>query len=250
MVMSLPVQVTADGVPVVFHDDYVVHGSLVTPRRSLVSQLSADDFQKLPQLLRWFKDKITHLPVPCDHLWHCEQEDRLPTLQEVCHALPASVGLNVEIKMATSHALQQTPYAEVQRIVDPTIAVIRQCATSGREFVLSSFDPDVMAYCQACSAQLPSICTCWLLTEGTRAVLSADERRKSVSAAASFAKQHKLHGLVVESREAHAANNAVIDAMKQGLKVRCNLTAKAKDAIMHSVQLYFWQGRCGMVHVS
>jgi glycerophosphoryl diester phosphodiesterase len=35
------VQVTSDGVPVIFHDDYIVHGPLHAPRRSLCCAASA-----------------------------------------------------------------------------------------------------------------------------------------------------------------------------------------------------------------
>ena len=81
-------QVTADGVPVLWHDDYVVHGSLCAPKRSLVSQLTLSELRSLKLFLRWFKDAGTHAVMPCDHEWHCQAEDIIPTLAEAFEQLP------------------------------------------------------------------------------------------------------------------------------------------------------------------
>lgn len=80
---------TADGVPVIFHDDYLVHGDLCTPKRSLISQVTLPEFKAVGPLMRWFKDEKTRSLIPCDQVWACEIEDQLPTFEEVLLHVPS-----------------------------------------------------------------------------------------------------------------------------------------------------------------
>jgi hypothetical protein len=85
----LLMQVTSDGVPVIFHDPYIVHGSLCTPKRSLVSELTLAEVRQITHFFRWFKDSKTLARLPCDFAWHCEHEDMpAPTLEELFNQLP------------------------------------------------------------------------------------------------------------------------------------------------------------------
>jgi glycerophosphoryl diester phosphodiesterase len=131
------------------------------------------------------------------------------------------VGFNIEIKIATSAALQQTPLQELRRVVDPIIAVIKQNA-GHRKVAVSSFDPDVMAYFEERRrvelVQLTSLST-WFLTEGPLEMLRRDPRRLSVSAAATFALQAQLTGIVVESSVASRCLQDVENALASGLRV-------------------------------
>ena len=81
-------QVTSDGVPVIWHDDYVVHGSLCAPKRSLISQVTLQELKAIGPLLRWFKDATTHILLPCDFAWICDEEGEIPTLVEVFEQVP------------------------------------------------------------------------------------------------------------------------------------------------------------------
>ena len=82
------VQVTSDGVPVIFHDDYVVHGSLVAPKRTLISELTLAQFKSLGPLLRRSKCVETQEVQPHDNVWICEHEDSMPELVDVLEKLP------------------------------------------------------------------------------------------------------------------------------------------------------------------
>jgi hypothetical protein len=65
-----------------------VYDSLCTPKRSLVSELTAAKLQSIGVLLRWSKDATTRTVIPCDHEWHCEEEDAIPTLADVFEQVP------------------------------------------------------------------------------------------------------------------------------------------------------------------
>lgn len=82
------VQVTADGVPVIFHDDYLVHGPLWAPRRSLVQDLTLKDFQGLAPLARRFRDATTRQQLQYFDVWRCDDEDVMPTLEQAMCNLP------------------------------------------------------------------------------------------------------------------------------------------------------------------
>lgn len=86
--MIIRLQVTSDGVPVIFHDDYVVHGSLVAPKRTLIAEMSLKDFKSLGPLLRRSKCADTQEVQPYDNIWRCEEEDSMPQLVDVLHNLP------------------------------------------------------------------------------------------------------------------------------------------------------------------
>jgi hypothetical protein len=65
-------------------------------------------------------------------------------LQLYLQAVDASVGFDIEVKMATPPELAVTPQAEVDRMVVPILQAIQSVATfSSRPIVFSSFDPEI-----------------------------------------------------------------------------------------------------------
>lgn len=133
------------------------------------------------------------------------------------------VGFNVEVKMATSAALPQTPLHELRRVVDPIVAVLAAAAPARRAIAVSSFDPDVVAYFAAAArAELPHLprLSTWFLTEGEGEVLRSDPRRRSVPAAVEFALGAQLSGIVVHSGVAHERMEELEAALAAGLQAR------------------------------
>lgn len=149
------------------------------------------------------------------------------------------MGFNVEIKMATSAALPQTPLHELRRIVDPIVAVLAASATPRRAIAVSSFDPDVMTYFVAAARaelqHLPRL-SAWYLTQGEGEVLRSDARRRSVPAAVEFALAAQLSGIVVHSGIAHARMLEVEAALAAGLQV-CVPRGSASAATTASAHL-------------
>lgn len=66
-------------------------------------------------------------------------------LPQVFAGIPPHVAFDIEIKMATPDSVPATPPAEVDRMVDATLAAVDAglAAHGPRLVVFSSFDPDV-----------------------------------------------------------------------------------------------------------
>lgn len=134
------------------------------------------------------------------------------------------VGVNVEVKMATSAALAETPKYEVDRVVAPIVRVLQECAGS-RQLYLSSFDPDIMKamawHREAGALSGLENLTLWFLTTGGMD-LHADERRMSIAAATEFARGVGIDGIVADTDAARQQGASVNRALASGLKV-CRL---------------------------
>lgn len=132
-----------------------------------------------------------------------------------------NVGVNVEVKMATSGALSETPKHEVDRVVEPIVRVLEECA-GHRQLYVSSFDPDIMKavarHRQAGAlTALPNLTLWYLSTGGTD--LHADERRMSIAAAVAFAQEAGIDGIVAETEAARDQRGALNAALAARLKV-------------------------------
>ena len=140
-----------------------------------------------------------------------------------------SLAFNIEIKMATSAALAQTPQEEVQRVVDPVLQVAAaQCGA--RALAVSSFDPDVMLYVSAQSAALRAQCadlSIWFLSSGWHERLHRDRRRCDVALAADVARSASMDGIVMETAVALADPTVVTSSIDSGLRV-CNSTLQVR----------------------
>lgn len=212
MTRPVRVQVTADGVAVIFHDDYIVHGSLCDVRRSLVRQVTYEAFTAMggplavdadepsplrETLMRRFKCAKTHALLPGDREWDCEEEDSMPTLAQLFAELPPSLGFNIEVKIATSPALEFTPAGEVSRLLDVIMPVV-EAGQGARPLMFSSFDPDVVAALAQRACTLTQPAQVWLLSTCGED-WHIDARRMSVDAALAFARKHALMGVVLNT---------------------------------------------------
>ena len=132
------------------------------------------------------------------------------------------VGFNIEIKLATSAALAQTPQQELERINNAIVTTIASCGSS-RTLAISSFDPDVMAhFMQHCGPLRKHFerVSMWFLTSGHRELVHVDARRRSVAEAAAIAHKLELDGIVVETTLLQTEHADVVAAMHDGLNVR------------------------------
>lgn len=218
--IEFDVQVTRDGMPVIWHDDHVLTGDATSPTKHMISELTLAQFKKIlaaaqsssgspPQLLRAFKDG--HGGRTSLQPWLVQREDELPTLAEVFAGVPVSVGFDIEVKMTTPDTVERTPGAEVRRVVDPILAVVAQCAAD-RHVVFSSFDPEVCVALREGQTRFPV-----LFLSGGGAYAHVDPRRTSVHAAIEFAAEARLQGVVFETGALRANENGVAAARAQGL---------------------------------
>lgn len=246
--LEFDVQVTADNVPVIFHDNFLVYGDHSSPTSSLVRSLSVADFKAKapinssssdlsglsddeagsrassprggasPRLLRKHRNGEAALPYePSLHPWEVAKEDDFPTLAEVFMAVPAHVAFDIEIKMSTPVTLARTPAEEVNRIVGATLAAVDaafQGTTARRDLMFSSFDPDV---CVAMKARRPEFPVMFL--SGGEAETHVDERRTSLMAAVEFAAASGLDGVIFDTDVLKGLPGAVAAARGRGLHV-------------------------------
>jgi glycerophosphodiester phosphodiesterase len=246
--VEFDVQVTSDGVPVVWHDNLVEYGDPSRPTQCAVADLTAAEFQALGSLsasgkcqqlavVRRFKraapsgasgldgaavlqavaaaadGSSADVPAATRQRWCCEADDGFPTLEQLFSSLPSQLAFNIEVKMATPDELAATPEAEIQRMVGPILEVVGRCG-GDRQVVFSSFDPDV---CRALRAAQQQHSVMFLSTGGRD--WHADPRRMSIAAAIEEACAHQLSGVVVDSGALRTCPEAAELARNRGLKL-------------------------------
>lgn len=232
--MEFDVQVTSDDVPVVWHDTYVVAGDPSQPESRLIADMSLAEFRLLAPinghleladpalmearpatsgsgsntggggtppssraaLLRQHRNDepaVSHEPTL--RAWEVDEEDQLPILAEVFAALPSSIAFDIEVKMTTPHTQMHTDPAEIDRVLNATLATVDAAlAAQPRLVMFSSFDPDV---CLELRLRRPHSAVFFLTGGGAYA--HVDPRRTSVASAIEFASASELQGVIVDS---------------------------------------------------
>jgi len=235
--VEMDVQVTSDGVPVIWHDDEITFGSQFAPISRHISDLCHEEFKSLgPMKLREneamheliplhrrFRSRMHPQPdPPSQHTaWHCFDDDALPSLKDVLESLPLDLGLNLEIKMATPDTLAATPPLEIERMTQPIVDLLikNSRVEDGRQIVVSSFDPDICTEIKRkLEEALLTTIPVMLLSEGGFSP-HADPRRTSISTAIDFCMEHQLMGLVVNTSRLRCEPHQIDIAIRHGLKV-------------------------------
>ena len=202
--LEFDVQVTADGVPVIWHDNYVVTGDPAVPTFRMISEItlaqfkglcSSDGFPAAQPLLRQFHRQDGTL-MPTFTTWRVMDDCELPTLAEVFANIPAEVGFDIELKMTTPDDQLHTTALEISRMSDATLAVVQSFASQDRTLFFSSFCPDMCRHLKASQATYPV-----MFLSDIGAVWHCNPERTSLPAAIQLAEEAKLDGIVVETAE-------------------------------------------------
>lgn len=250
-------QVTSDGVAVLWHDDEVAFGEdAALPISKPVSALSLQDMNNLvtrpsphtdlstttvnpntsptigptptdttqTNLLRRFYNVASgsHFPEPSYRRWLCADDDVIPTLAQVLLLLPPGIGVNIEVKLTNPAPGEPflTPAAEIDRLLLPILSDVEQSASTCEG---SSLPRPVMF-----SSFDPDVCAALLARQARHPVcfLSGcglyphrDERRTSVLTALQFASQVGCAGVVVPASVALSHAGLVSQATEMGLQV-------------------------------
>lgn len=225
--VEFDVQVTKDGVPVIWHDDVAVwrDGANGTLQSRTIAEMTLQEFKQLAgkeqavsphdaALMRIFKDESgTYLPAPKE--WQCLVDDDLPTLAEVFSRVPEHVGFDIEVKMAVPDHVVVTPAAEVNRMVGGILQMLQNVPVgTSRAVVFSSFDPEV---CTALRQRQQDFPVLFLSGGGTD--WHCDSRRTSIPAAINFAADTELQGVVLNASAVQRAPHMVAAARGKGLVV-------------------------------
>uniref|UniRef100_A0A2P2JFP6 glycerophosphodiester phosphodiesterase n=2 Tax=Rhizophora mucronata TaxID=61149 RepID=A0A2P2JFP6_RHIMU len=189
--IEFDVQVTKDGCPVIFHDDFILShdNGIIFERR--VTELTLTDFLSYgPQrggktgksMLRKTKDgKIVE--------WNVEQDDSLCTLQDVFQQVEPSLGFNIELKFDDHIVYQQDHLACVLQAV---LKVVFEYAKD-RPIIFSSFQPDAALLVKRLQSAYPV----FFLTDGGSHIFY-DVRRNSLEEAIKLCLEGGLEGIVSE----------------------------------------------------
>ncbi|CAL5058059.1 unnamed protein product [Urochloa decumbens] len=192
--VEFDIQVTKDGCPIIFHDDFIYTEEDGKTSRKLVTDLQLEDFvQYGPQneqgkigkpLLRKMKDgRMLN--------WNVQSEDALCTLQEAFEKVNPRLGFNVELKFDDNIEYQEE---ELTRILQAILKVIFEYAKD-RPILFSSFQPDAAQLMRKLQSKYPV----YFLTNGGTEIYT-DVRRNSLEEAIKLCLGSGLQGIVSEAR--------------------------------------------------
>ncbi|XP_055805724.1 glycerophosphodiester phosphodiesterase GDPD1, chloroplastic-like [Solanum dulcamara] len=190
--IEFDVQVTKDGCPVIFHDDFILTQDNGTIYERRITELSLAEFLSYgPQreeglagkpLMRKTKDgKIVS--------WTVETDDSACTLKEAFEKVNPSIGFNIELKF-DDHIVYQQDY--LIHVLKAVLHVVLESA-KGRPIIFSSFQPDA-------ALLVKSLQTCYpvfFLTNGGTEIYY-DVRRNSLEEATKLCLEGGLEGIVSE----------------------------------------------------
>ncbi|GAY36796.1 hypothetical protein CUMW_024610 [Citrus unshiu] len=192
--IEFDVQVTRDGCPVIFHDNFIFtkdEGEIIEKR---VTDITLAEFlsygpQNDPEnvgkpMLRKTKDgRIFE--------WKVEKDTPLCTLQEAFEKVDQSVGFNVELKFDDQLVYTEE---ELTHALEAILKVVFEHA-QGRPIMFSSFQPDAALLIRKLQSTYPV----FFLTNGG-AQTYTDVRRSSLDEAIKVCLAGELQGIVSEVR--------------------------------------------------
>lgn len=183
---ELDVFVSADGVPVVYHDFDVDVGKA---HKVQVNEYTLKELREFSRL-SLHNDEGRHLEL--DVTKQAETNRPFPTLQEVLKNVDMSCALNIEIKWPQQLAngqLQGHRNREVNDFVDRILECIMK-DHNGRSIILSTFDADIAIMLRLKQTQFPVL---FLTTGDSQRFL--DPRTKTVKNGIHFAQAFDLAGI-------------------------------------------------------
>ncbi|KAK9678119.1 hypothetical protein RND81_11G189100 [Saponaria officinalis] len=201
--IEFDVQVTKDGCPIIFHDDYILTEENGTIQEKRVTDLNLSDFRTYgPQngsgkvgkpLLRKTKDgKIIR--------WDVESEDILCTLQETFEKVDPKLGFNVELKFDDHIVYKEDSLINALQSV---LKVVFDNAKD-RPIIFSTFHPDAALLVRKLQGTYPVF---FLTNGGTETYY--DIRRNSLDEAIKLCLEGSLQGIVSEVKGVFRSPGAV-----------------------------------------
>jgi len=190
--IEFDVQVTQDGVPVIWHDDHIVtlsEAGLYIHQE--VSEISCAQFMALAsnraighRLVRQFAHAESREMLP----WHCDDDSRgsPATFVDFLKHSPPELGFDVELKFFKD---RPTTFAERQSYLKNVLEVLKEHVGDRRLF-FSSFEPDVCIDLRRMQQEYPV----FFLT--TLQKVHDDARRNTLEAAIEVSQGAELDGIV------------------------------------------------------
>ncbi|CAN6227893.1 unnamed protein product [Urochloa humidicola] len=192
--VEFDVQVTKDGCPVIFHDNFIYteeNGDISGKR---VTELDLDEFLSYgPQRNQSKAGKPLQRKLKDGRIlkWDVRAEDPLCTLREAFEGVDRRVGFNVELKFDDDLVYTEE---KLTGILQAVLKVVFEHA-NGRPIIFSSFQPDAARLIRKLQDKYPV----YFLTNGGTQVY-ADPRRNSLEEAVRLCVTGDLQGIVSEVR--------------------------------------------------
>eukprot|EP00250_Pteridium_aquilinum_P012365 c20682_g1_i1 orf=494-1498(-) len=192
--VEFDVQVTKDGHPVIFHDDFVVTNdkgsSCLLHKR--IGDMTLEEFIQIGYQKGSQKADKALLRKTVDGTfssWDVSINDSLCTLEEAFAQVSPLVGFNIELKFAD---VEHTSNYELKRTIDAVLKVVKE-SSLGRRVFFSSFHPDAILLLRQEQTLYPAL----FLTNGEPGKYP-DLRRNSLMAAIEVCLTGNLQGIVSE----------------------------------------------------
>jgi len=184
--IEFDVNMTGDGVPVIFHDFSI---PLTVPTNNQTKDV------KIP-INSLLLEEIKLIGIANQTVSHSKgiQHDSYPTLQELLDTFPNGIGFDVEVKypgFEESH--YNHPKYSRNEMIDKVLEVVFDgLEHSDRDIFFSSFDPECCILLNQKQSKYPV----FFLTEGGEALYPSDPRKNSLREAVEFCKRSHLFGVV------------------------------------------------------
>ncbi|XP_020402480.1 glycerophosphodiester phosphodiesterase GDPD1, chloroplastic isoform X2 [Zea mays] len=249
--VEFDVQVTKDGCPIIFHDDFILTQGTGAVHERRVTDLLLEDFLSYgpqresckvskPLLRRAGDGRVLN--------WTTEDDDSLCTLQEAFQRVSPRLGFNIELKFDDSimyhrKDLQCALKAVLQVQSFPLLRielskVVFEHARN-RPVFFSSFHPDAAQMMR----ELQSLYPVLFLTEGGTSK-HHDPRRNSFDDAVRVCLEYDLHGIVSEARGVLKNPSAVARAQESNLAL---LTYGQLNNVWEAVYIQYLMGVHGVI---
>ncbi|XP_010551943.1 PREDICTED: glycerophosphodiester phosphodiesterase GDPD1, chloroplastic [Tarenaya hassleriana] len=207
--VEFDVQVTSDGCPVIFHDNFICSEENGVVYEKRVTELSLEEFRsyggqkekerKGKPLMRKTKEgKIVKWSIDSD-------DDPLCTLQEAFQEVDPVLGFNIELKFDDNLVYS---HDHLSRLLRPILQVVSDHAKD-RPIIFSSFQPDAALLVRKLQTSYPV----FFLTNGGTEIYK-DERRNSLEEAIKLSEEGGFQGIVSEVK-AIFRNPAAVTIIKQ-----------------------------------
>lgn len=209
--VEFDVQVTKDGCPVIFHDDFILTQKTEALYERRVTDLLLEEFLSYgvqKESHKVSKPLLRRMEDGRVLTWNTEEDDSLCTLQEVFERVSPRLGFNIELKFDDNIIY---PRGNLDRAVQAVLQVVFQYA-GNRPIFFSTFQPDAARITRELQSAYPVL----FLTEGGTAKHN-DSRRNSLNDAIRVCQEYELHGIVSEARGVFKNPSAILKAQESNL---------------------------------
>ncbi|RLN04962.1 glycerophosphodiester phosphodiesterase [Panicum miliaceum] len=238
LIMTLRLQVTKDGCPIIFHDDFILTQGVDAVYERRVTDLLLEEFLSYgpqkesrkvskPLLRRTGDGRVLN--------WSTEEDDSLCTLQEVFERVSPRVGFNIELKFDDNIIYHRK---DLECALQAILQVVSHNARD-RPVFFSSFHPDAARMTRELQSLYPVL---FLTEEGTSK--HHDARRNSLNDAIRVCLEYDLHGIVSEVRGVLKNPAAVVRAQESNLAL---LTYGQLNNVWEAVYFQYLMGVNGVI---